>query len=174
MQTPLLVLEKMCSISLPVAPDSSLRKLGGTQPTSYRLRPHAKLFSDRELGVPLTPELHHGQVLLVSCLAASLPARFDQRDDVSPSHPVRSTAKNTNPRNRDHHNVTPHGGGSAAKGKTIRPGTYQLHRTPLPHRNANDRDSAPVPREAGSNAPVDGFDLCAPSSAKTTTQGTVL
>jgi hypothetical protein len=46
---------------------------------SYRLRPHAKLFRDRELGVPLTPQLHHGPVLLVSCVAAPLPARFDQR-----------------------------------------------------------------------------------------------
>jgi hypothetical protein len=79
MQTPLLVLEKTRSISLPVAPDSAFRKLAGTQPTSYRIRPDARLFRDRELGVPLTPQLHHGQVLLVSRLAASLPARFDQR-----------------------------------------------------------------------------------------------
>src|ERR1700685_1103995 len=79
MQTPLLVLEKARSISLPVASNSSLRKLGGTQPTGYRLRPYAKFFRNRELGMPLTPQLHHGQVLLVSCLAASLPARFDQR-----------------------------------------------------------------------------------------------
>jgi len=79
MQTPLLVLEKARSISLPVASNSSLRKLGRTQPTSYRFRPHAKLFRNRELGMPLTPQLHHGQVFLVPCLAASLPARFDQR-----------------------------------------------------------------------------------------------
>src|ERR1700723_910329 len=44
-----------------------------------RTRPYAKLFRNRELGMPLMPQLHHGQVLLVSCLAASLPARFDQR-----------------------------------------------------------------------------------------------
>jgi hypothetical protein len=79
MQTPLLVLEKARSISLPVASNSSLRKLGRTQPTGYRFRPYAKLFRNRELGMPLTPQLHHGQVLLVPCLAASLPARFDQR-----------------------------------------------------------------------------------------------
>src|ERR1700689_3119321 len=78
MQTPLLVLEKARSISLPVASNSSLRKLGGTQPTSYRVPPHTKLFRNRELGVPLMPQLHHGPVLLVSCLATSLPARFDQ------------------------------------------------------------------------------------------------
>src|ERR1700733_2423730 len=79
MQTPLLVLEKARSISPPVASNSALRKLGRTQPTGYRLRPYAKLFRNRELGMPLMPQLHHGPVLLVSCLAASLPARFDQR-----------------------------------------------------------------------------------------------
>jgi hypothetical protein len=79
MQTPLLVLEKARSISLPVASNWSLWKLGGTQATGYRLRPYAKLFRNRELGMPLMPQLHHGQVLLVSCLAAFLPASFDQR-----------------------------------------------------------------------------------------------
>ena len=85
MQTPLQVLEKTRSISLPVAPDSSVRRLAGTQPTSYRLRPHAELFRDREVGVPLTPQGDHGQVLLASCVAhlcrrasigGALPDRF--------------------------------------------------------------------------------------------------
>jgi hypothetical protein len=45
-RTPLLVLEKARSISLPVASDSALRKLGGTQPTGLPSPPLCQAFRD--------------------------------------------------------------------------------------------------------------------------------